>query len=113
MDRDNNTFTHFVNKPADANSISSNYVQTTLQDSEGNFWVATYYGGLDLFDPRTHIFRRLTSDGNQRTGLYGNNIISLNEDKDKNLWIGTDDGGLNCYNLVKKSFAHYFVTGGK
>lgn len=113
MDRKMGTFTHFVNKPSDANSISSNYVQTTLQDSEGNFWVATYYGGLNLFDPKTHIFKRLTNTINDKSSLYGNNIIALNEDKEKNLWIGTDDGGLNRYNLIKKTFTHYFISGDK
>lgn len=113
MDRNTGTFTHLVNKPVDATSISSNYVQTTLQDSEGNFWVATYYGGLDLFDPKNHTFKRLTNTANDNSSLYGNNIIALNEDKQKNLWIGTDDGGLNCYNLVKKSFTHYFINGDK
>lgn len=106
------TFTRYQHEDNDPNSISSDYVQRSFEDSEHHIWIGTYYGGLNLFDPATNRFKRLT-DGTNGTHLTGNNIVSINEDQDKNLWIGTDDGGLNRYNLKTKVFSHYFTEGGK
>jgi ligand-binding sensor domain-containing protein/signal transduction histidine kinase/AraC-like DNA-binding protein len=101
-------FIRYKNDPLDSTSISSNYVQSVLEDSHGKVWVATYYGGLNQFDRVTGKFRRITTDPSGQTSLYGNNIVSMAEDPSGKLWFGTDDGGLNCYDPEKQHFYHYF-----
>lgn len=106
------TFTRFNHDDKNPNSISSDYVQKSFEDSEHNVWIGTYYGGLNIFNPETNRFKRVI-EGANGTRLAGNNIVAINEDHEKNLWIGTDDGGLNRYNLKAKVFTHYFMEGGK
>jgi ligand-binding sensor domain-containing protein len=52
-------------------SISSNYVQQALKDSEGNFWVATYYGGLNLINEQTYNFRRFKEAPDKKSQAIG------------------------------------------
>ena len=102
------SFTRYLNNPSDRHSISSNFIQKIFEDRTGNLWVATYYGGLNLFDRRTKQFTRVIEDPTQATRLQGNNIVSINQDKGGNIWIGTDDGGLNRLDSATKRFSHYF-----
>ncbi len=84
------------------------YIQCIYEDSRQQFWIATYYDGLHLFDRSTGKFKRITRSGTGKTGITGNNIISIIEDKEQNLWIGTDDGGLHRMDAQTGEFTHYF-----
>jgi len=87
--------TRFTNSRTDRNSISSNRVYYTYQDSHGRIWVCTFYGGLNLIEQRggSVVFRH------KRNGFrhYPNyelytDIRSIAEDKEGRLWVGTTDG---------------------
>lgn len=52
MAADGFRFTRYVNRHGDINSISSNRVYYTYQDSRGRIWVCTFYGGLNLMEER-------------------------------------------------------------
>jgi len=110
FDRKTGAFIHFKNKPGDSTSLSSDWVTKAFEDSEGNFWVGTW-DGLNLFDRKTHCFKRLVKDVDGKT-LSGNNIWCIDEDHAGNLWIGTLDGGLNCYNLKTRRLSVYFDKAG-
>jgi len=110
LDRKTGSFIRFKNKPGDSTSLSSDWVTKAFEDSEGNFWVGTW-DGLNLFDRKTHRFKRMVKDADGKT-LSGSNIWCIDEDHAGNLWIGTLDGGLNCYNLKTRRFSVYFNSAG-
>ena len=91
----------------------TSFIQKIYEDKQKNLWIATYYGGLNLFDRESKAFNRVLQ-GKNNSILKGNNIVSLNEDASQNLWIGTDDGGLNCLSKGESQYAptgiftHYF-----
>ncbi len=84
------------------------YIQYIYEDSREQLWVATYYDGLHLFDRSTGKFNRVTRSKTGKTGIIGNNILSIIEDKDQNVWVGTDDGGLHRMDAQTGEFTHYF-----
>jgi ligand-binding sensor domain-containing protein len=52
LDKNQESFTRYVNDPSDKNSLSSNFIQKIFEDHDKNLWIATYYGGLNLFQPQ-------------------------------------------------------------
>jgi len=84
-------FTHFVNDPADATSLSDNRVKCILEPEihgEGMLWIGTQSGGLNRFDKTTHTFKSFT----MRDGLPSNTVHGILEDKTGNLWMSTNRG---------------------
>jgi PAS domain S-box-containing protein len=65
------------------NGLSSNYVESILEDRDGNLWVGTREG-LDRFTDG-----RLSSY-TVKDGLSGNTVFGMAEDREGNLWVGVD-----------------------
>jgi ligand-binding sensor domain-containing protein len=47
LDPTTGKLTHFRHAPDDPNSLSNDAVLPLIQDRQGNFWVGTYFGGLN------------------------------------------------------------------
>ena len=61
-----------------------------MEDREGNLWVGTETGGLDIL--RDQRFRTLDA----REGLSSGKITTVVEDAAGTLWAGTREDGLNA-----------------
>ncbi|MFA6469870.1 MAG: two-component regulator propeller domain-containing protein [Bacteroidota bacterium] len=86
------------------NGLSSNTVNTVLQDKNGFLWFGTETG-LNRFDGyRFKIYQNNRKDSNS---LSNNYIWSLCEDAAGNIWIGTDGGGLNKFDPQTETFVRY------
>lgn len=87
--------TRYTNRRGDRNSLSSNRVYYTYQDSRGRIWVCTFYGGLNLIEERggRTIFRNRHNGFRQypRYELY-TDVRSITEDRNGRMWVGTTDG---------------------
>jgi two-component system sensor histidine kinase ChiS len=66
--------------------LASSYVYTTCQDSRGDLWFATEYGGAVKYDGSS--FTKYSREN----GLIDNSVISMIEDKKGNFWFGTGKG---------------------
>ena len=86
--RENDSFTHFLEKPNDQSSISNNSVTCMYEDKLGNFWVGTYWN-LNLFDRNTKKFTRFAHDVSDKTTISSDVVLSIAEDSKGRLWIGT------------------------
>lgn len=90
------------------NSPSSNDVKSIDEDSEGRLWIATWEGGVNLFDPRyerfTH-YRKGDASGEQT--LASDYVECVFVDSDDNVWIGTAADGLDFYDRKSDRFVHY------
>ena len=73
--------------------LNYNYISVLKKDDNGNIWIGTQGGGVDIYDPKTRIVKNI----NHNSGLSDNTITSFFEDSNKNIWIGTKSGGLNKY----------------
>lgn len=77
------------------------------EDSNGNFWIGTFGGGLLLFDPEKGILNKYAiSDGLPSDVIYG-----ILEDGNENLWLSTG-AGLSKFNRTGKDFRNYHIDDG-
>jgi ligand-binding sensor domain-containing protein/signal transduction histidine kinase/DNA-binding response OmpR family regulator len=92
---------------AHPDSLHEHNINFIREDSKGQIWIGTYYGGLYKYNISTNSFTNYT----QKDGLPNNNILGLLEDRDGFYWISTDNG-LSRFNLAEKTFKNYTVSDG-
>jgi len=80
---DGRQFNHY----GEADGLVSDWIRSSIQDSEGNIWFASKFG-LTRFDGKT--FTRFT----ETEGLPVDNTNAVFEDREKNIWIGSEGKGL-------------------
>lgn len=86
------------------NSISSQNIFFTFQDSRNNIWIATINGlNKAILYKDSYTFKRYMHINGNHTSLSSNTILSLFEDSRRNLWIGTGFG-LNRYDYKNDNF---------
>lgn len=100
-------FQVYKNQPGNPNSLSNNFITDILSDHAGHLWIATFGGGLDRFDIRTHRFRRLEHQKNRPGSLSDNFVNKLYRDPQGRIWVCTDGGGLDLLDPVQGTFLHY------
>ena len=66
--------------------LSSNWMESMIQDSSGYFWFGTYGGGLTRYDGVS--FLNFT----EAHGLTNNIVYEIYEDSKGRIWLGTDGG---------------------
>lgn len=86
---------HYIHDNKDINSLVLNQLISLLVTKEGNLWVGTENGGLDLFQPETNDFKHFRKNDYDTKSLNNESIETIFQDKTENLWIGTYTGGLN------------------
>ena len=88
------TLEHFAHDANNRQSINSNNAYLAIEDQEGNLWIATYGGGVNLMtkDQGKTIF---LSPGNGLKGYPKDShmrVRTVEMDEDGNIWAGTTDG---------------------
>ena len=85
-------FTHFQHDDANPQSLSDDRAYQTVEDNDGNLWVATFGGGVNLL-PRGAT--RFIHCGNEMAKYPRNafrKVRTVALDKDGKVWAGTTDG---------------------
>ncbi|WP_166641878.1 hybrid sensor histidine kinase/response regulator transcription factor [Pedobacter duraquae] len=90
------------------NGMSSNAVNTILQDHNGLVWFGTS-DGLNKFDGTN--FTVYTNKSNDSTSISSNKISALLEDRNGRLWVGTNGGGLLYYDPKQNTFISFVGNG--
>jgi ligand-binding sensor domain-containing protein len=68
------------------NGLSHDLIKSIYQDHQGNTWIGTDGGGLNLLkDGKVSIYTT-------REGLSSNVVLALTGDGAGNLWAGTPEG---------------------
>jgi len=77
-------------------SLSNNGAYATLEDKQGNIWVATYGGGINLLTKRNgrEVFLHYQNEMHNYPFNSFLKVRALALDKDGNVWAGTTDGVL-------------------
>lgn len=76
------------------NGLSSNTVNTVIQDTRGLIWIGTA-DGLNKFDGTN--FTTYTHNALNSNSIPSNIITCLLEDRSGRIWVGTSGGGLAYY----------------
>ncbi|MFZ4583122.1 MAG: ligand-binding sensor domain-containing protein, partial [Paludibacter sp.] len=91
-------FTVFRYERQISHGLSNASVWAIINDAQGTLWIGTYFGGIDLYNPKYSIFNYYGSYSNTPNSLSSPVVGRIIGDKNGNLWIGTDGGGINFYN---------------
>jgi ligand-binding sensor domain-containing protein/serine phosphatase RsbU (regulator of sigma subunit) len=87
--------------------LSSNVILATFQDSRGNLWFGTGFGGVCELEKGQSRFKTL----NTSNGLASDVVYAINEDNKGNLWFGTKEG-VSKYEPESKSFRNFTTADG-
>lgn len=85
-------------------TLSNNSVRGLVEDREGDIWIATDHGGINIFDKETGDMSQLTHDPYDRTSLLSNSVYSLYRDDEGDIWVGYYRWGVSCYCRQKQEF---------
>lgn len=83
------------------NGMSNNFIRDLLTDKEGNYWFATYGGGLSCLTDESMIFYDL-----DQIGFQDNKARSVLHDG-KDLWIGLENGLIRADPFCFTDFEFY------
>ncbi len=85
--------------------LSSNWVSSLFEDSEGNIWVGTFEDGVVRIDTddQMHLYSK-------KNGFPGMKVWSIMEDAEGNMLFGTNENGLCVYK--GDAFSSYFKEDG-
>ncbi|OGU74864.1 MAG: hypothetical protein A2V93_04235, partial [Ignavibacteria bacterium RBG_16_34_14] len=100
-------FFSYKHDPDDPFSLNDNNVTCIYEDNSGLLWVATWGGGLHIFNKQMKPFRQYKHKRNDPFSLSALGITTIYEDKSGIIWIGTWDGGLNKLDRSTYKFTHY------
>ncbi len=106
-DRENESFTRFLDDPLDPNALAHDVVRLVLADRHNYIWIGTGYGnkenagGLVRFDPATGTSKRFLNEPNNPNSLIDNRVSALLEDREGRILVGTFQNGLHYYNQRK------------
>lgn len=100
------TLTYFRHQEGNANSLNDDNAYYSVEDAEGNIWVGTYGGGINIISKQPNDTYRIL---NAQNGLNSypkdsyQKIRTIALDKEGNVWAGTTDGLLRM-SLRKNRF---------
>jgi signal transduction histidine kinase/ligand-binding sensor domain-containing protein/DNA-binding response OmpR family regulator len=100
-------FTVYKNDIKDKNSISHSYVIDMVEDKAGNLWIATFGGGLNMFDNKREKFISYRTDKNNLSSIASDYLQGIVIDSLENIWIGNDGNGVDYFDRKKNQFIHY------
>jgi len=89
---------YYMNELSNSSSISNNDVFDIKEDENNNFWISTYGGGLNYFNPKNHKFEHINESSNLTEGLAF--------DWSGNLWM-ICNGHIHRYDPVAKIYSCY------
>jgi signal transduction histidine kinase/ligand-binding sensor domain-containing protein len=82
-------FEHDATNPA---SISDNSIRTIYEDPQGNLWIGTNTGGLNVLDRASLTFTHFRHDSASERSLPNDSVYAIVQDGDGSLWVGTQRG---------------------
>lgn len=108
----------FRYNPNDINSLSNDDITAVFEDSEGNFWIGTYGGGLNKYIPSQNKFIRFSNSDLNVNETFDGIIWSITQDKKKNIWVVTNNAGvikisktkINTYSINELRLNKIFVS---
>ena len=89
------------------NEESSLIVSDIIQDSKGIIWVLTR-DYIYQFDETKNKLILLPQPEGYINGMRSNYFTVIREDKKGKMWIATGRNGIFCYDLVTKTYRHFY-----
>ena len=102
LDRKLNSYKHYRFN-ANENSIGHNVIRVVTPMNNGKLLIGTNGGGLDILDPKTHLFENWKHDPNDNNSLNHDQLRDIYQDKEGIVWIGTYGRGMDRFDPIAVS----------
>lgn len=102
-----NTVTKEVTYFDPTSQLNSKMVTSFHEDHEGNVWIGTDGGGLNIYDPVSESFQYILSSSSEMGSLSSNAIYVIYQDHTGIVYVGTYNGGINSYHPNRYKFKSY------
>ncbi|WP_020529379.1 hybrid sensor histidine kinase/response regulator transcription factor [Flexithrix dorotheae] len=106
-------FKHYRPGFPNKNSLNNGAVNGFYERENGDIWIATDGGGINLFQKKENSFEHFKHDPFDTKSLSSNKVLDLLEDFEGNLWAATWDGGLNKKEKGSEKFIRYLPGSGE
>ena len=105
--------------PVDGTQLDNDIVRAIWIANDGNVWIGTENGGLNIYDPKTRRFSYFQCDPNRSDTLCSNDVRCILQDHEGVMWVSSMDfgsaggaggyamGGLNRFLPETQSFKRY------
>ncbi len=97
-------FDNYLNTSTEINSLGDNRITSLQNDANGNIWIGTFGGGLNLLDlsnTNPFITKYTLIDGLPDEVIYG-----IEKGNNRNLWLSTNNG-LSHFNPTTEQFTNF------
>ncbi len=114
--RDENNNPHryirIQNDPDTTSSLSNNSVFSFCEDKNGNIWIATFGGGLNMITTNErHKENPIITSYRKKDGLSNEELYGILEDELGNLWISSNNG-IFKFNIESEVFTNFQISDG-
>lgn len=109
MDASSGRITRVRSNAGAKDALSNTSIWKLRRDRQGNIWVATYYGGVNWFNPEVRLFTCLYPSPFRNDGLSNPIVGRIYGDGPDGLWICTE-AGFNHYDINSGEFIWYGVS---
>lgn len=72
---------------ADSLAITDGFIHGIHQHENGNLWISTRDGGLNIFDPKTETFKSFNQTNSKENNFPARQISLLHKDRGSNYWV--------------------------
>ena len=105
-------FKIYQNDPGDSTSISGNLIsQILMEDDEGNIWIGTQAGGMNIYNPNTETFTRFYREAEFQFDFDFNWVHVALCDKDGDIWLAAElSGGIINFNKSTGTITSYWLN---
>lgn len=97
---------HFKYEEDEPCSLGGNGVYDMHVDSFKRRWIASYTGGISVYDPHKPKFNNIIHKIGNSNSLVNNHVNAVFEDSRGNSWYATDDG-ISLYESKQNKWSHF------
>jgi signal transduction histidine kinase/ligand-binding sensor domain-containing protein/CheY-like chemotaxis protein len=89
--------------------LNNNTITGIVQDNEGNIWIGTDHGGINIIRKKDFSVRYLVNDPYNPRSIPDNTIVSLYKDYQGFIWLGSFKNGMAYYHKDLFVFDYYKI----
>lgn len=91
-DENRHTYDVYCKNKSGSHYLPSDYITSIVRTASGQIWIASFGGGISLFDKEKGMLKHITKG----QGLKSDDIFMMVEDRSQNLWISAT-GNISKY----------------